>query len=449
MTNDYGLSFTSTYIALGLDPSNTFQRASFLSLLTICFLNQIEKNKHAGFISEILNKGDISESHLSAFNFNSSEQALVFQALQLKSTERLGTALSSIISLLKEPEFTGLSRTQFITIYEQTLKRLLEPFKKFREAKTYDYELRPDDFSRFISAISRKGKVSAYDALGSTGELSNYLAPINPHWQYTIESFVQNSEYLIHKFILSGCDNARVHRGYALSSTPAIEEGSFDLAYSLFEPKTITKLDSKGNKSLALKGKFDPQRINADIVPSKYLEHALIQHLLWSINDDGVAIAFVGKGPLQRQEEKEARKFLLENNYVDAVVQLPPSLISAKAVDLFALILRKNRTMNDVLFVNASDFYERDTKRNRLINEQKIAEILNKRQDTVGISKLASVKAIISDGSLLNVTSYVQPIKPISNSESIDQLSRELIEQHKLTNALFNELKNRNLLKNS
>jgi len=449
MTNDYGLSFTSTYIALGLDPSNAFQRASFLSLLTICFLNQIKKNKHADFISEILNKGDISEAQLSAFNFNSSEQAVVFQALQLKSIERLSTALSSIISLLKEPEFTGLSCTQFITIYEQTLKRLLEPFKKYREAKTYDYELRPDDFSRFISAISRKGKVSAYDALGSTGELSNYLAAINPNWQYTIESFVQNPEYLIHKFILSGCDNVRVHRGYALSSTPAIEKGSFDLAYSLFEPKTITKLDSKGNKSLALKGKLDPQRINADIVPSKYLEHALIQHLLWSINDDGVAIAFVGKGPLQRQEEKEARKFLLENNYVDAVVQLPPSLISAKAVDLFALILRKNRSMNDVLFVSVSDFYERDTKRNRLINEQEIARILNKRQDAVGICKLVSVEAIISDGSLLNVTSYVQPIKPISNSESIDELSRELIDQQKLTNALFNELKNRNLLKNS
>jgi len=442
MTNDYGLSFTSTYIALGLDPSNAFQRASFLSLLIICFLNQIEKNKHADFISEILSKGDISEAQLSAFNFNSSEQALVFQALQLKSIERLSTALSSIISLLKEPEFTGLSRTQFITIYEQTLKRLLEPFKKYREAKTYDYELRPDDFSRFISSISRKGKVSAYDALGSTGELSNYLAAINPNWQYTIESFVQNPEYLIHKFILSGCNNARVHKGYALSSTPAIEKGSFDLAYSLFEPKTITKLDSKGNKSLALKGKFDPRRINADIVPSKYLEHALIQHLLWSINDDGVAIAFVGKGPLQRQEEKEARKFLLENNYVDAVVQLPPSLISAKAVGLFALILKKNKTKKDVLFVNASELYERDTKRNRLINEHEVATILENRQDVIGISKLESVESIISDGSLLNVTSYIQQTKKNIIGESIGELSLELIDQQRMTNTLLNKLKN-------
>jgi hypothetical protein len=441
MINDYGLSFTSTYIALGLDPSNTFQRASFLSLLTICFLNQIEKNKHAEFISDILNKGDINEEQLSSFNFNSTEQAIVFQALQLKSTEKLSTALSSIISLLKEPEIAQLSRSQFITIYDQTLKRLIEPFKKNREAKTYDYELRPDDFSRFISAIYDKDDVHAYDAFGSTGELSNYLATINPNWQYTIESFVQNPEYLIHKFILSGCDNARVHRGYALSSTPAVEKGSFDLAFSLFEPKTITKLDSKNNKSLALKGKFDPLRINEDIIPTKYLEHALIQHLLWSINDEGMAIAFIGKGPLQRQEEKDARKFLLENNYVDAVVQLPSSLISAKAVDLYALILKKNRTMNDVLFVNVSEFYARDTKRNRLINEQEIAGILENRQNLVGISKLESVERIIFDGCLLNVTSYVQPIKPITIGESIHELSKDLCDQQKMTDNLFSKLK--------
>jgi len=442
--NDHALDFTSIFKASGLIPADVSQRVSYLSLLTICFLNQIENNKYIGFITEILNNDNFNVTNLDEFGFTEAEQSVARQALKLTTTGKLGETLNNIVSQMKSVAPERLSRTQFITIYEQTLKRLQEPSSKNREAKNFNYELRPDDFSRFIAAISSDGKVSAYDALASTGEISNYLAAIKPHWQYTTESFVQDPEYFIHKFVLAGCDDAFIHRSYALSQSTVINESGFDLAYSLCEPRAISKSDSKNKHSLSLKGYFDPKRINEKTIPSKYIEHALIQHLVWSIKTDGMAIAFISKGPLQRQEEKEARQFLLENNYVDAVVQLPSSLLNAKTVDLYALILKKNRTRGDVLFVNASEFYERSTKRNRLINEQEIAAILDNRQEVIGLSKSVSVERIIFEGYLLNVTRYVQPIKPDSIGESIDELSQALVNQQKLTSELFKKLSNLN-----
>jgi type I restriction-modification system DNA methylase subunit len=439
-TDDYALSFTKTYIDLKLNPCDTTQRISFLSLLTICFLNQINKNKHYGFIDEILKYKTFDETFLEVFEFNRKEQNIASQAIQLEITGKLGGALEGILQIIKDFDLESSSRNQFITIYEQTLKRLLEPSKKNREAKNFDYELRPDDFSRFISAIATGDNLRAYDALASTGEISNYLASKNPHWHYTIESVVQNPQYLMHKSVLAGTDDPFIFPTYALSPEPHITQGTFDLSYSLFEPRVISKSDSNKSKFIPLKKTFDPNRIKRELIPSKYLEHALIQHLIWSIKPDGMAIAFIGKGPLQRQGEKEARQFLLENNYIDAVIQLPPSLISAKTVDLYALIFKKNRTKGDVLFVNASEFYERDTKRNRLINEHEIATIIENRQDVIGISKSVSVEHIIFNECMLNVTSYVKPIKPKSIGESIGELSQELFDQQTITDELLKKL---------
>lgn len=153
-----------------------------------------------------------------------------------------------------------------------------------------------------------------------------------------------------------------------------------------------------------------------------------------------MAVAFIGKGPLQRQVEQGSRQYLLENNFVDSIVQLPSKLISAKTVELYALILRKNRANEDVLFINASEFYERSTKRNRLINESEIATIIENRQEIIGISKLVSVEHIIAHGCMLNVSSYVKPVKPKSIGESLSDLSHELIEQQKITDKLLNKL---------
>lgn len=441
MNIDYALDFIHIYKALELSTVEPYQRTSFLSLLTICFLNQIEQGKYNAFIDEVSNNESFDETRLDQFNFNPTEQSIAFQGAQLQSIGKLSDTLKSIVSTMESFELEIFSRSEFITLYEQTLKRLQEPFKKNREAKNFDYELRPDDLSRFISVIANGDQLSAYDALASTGEISNYLAAINPQWKFSIESFVQDPQYLLHKFVLAGCDTACIHLSYALSSNSVIDEGSFDLAYSLFEPKVISKSDPKDTKFLALKGSFDPNRIKEEIIPSKYLEHALIQHLIWSIKTDGMAIAFIGKGPLQRQGEKEARQYLLENNYVDAVIQLPPSLISAKTVELYALILKKNRTKGDVMFINASEFYERGTKRNRLINEHEIATILGNRQEVTGISKPVSLESIIFNGYMLNVTSYVPPVKPKSIGESIGELSRELAQQQSITDELLNQLK--------
>ena len=310
-------------------------------------------------------------------------------------------------------------------------------------AKNFDCQLRPDDFSRLLAEIHKNKNCDVYDAFASTGEISNYLSVINPRWHFTTESLIQDPDYLIHKYILAGCDNCDASRSYALSPEPFISKESFDLSFALYEPLAVSKKAIETKSMIELKGHFDPRRIDLDTIPkNKYIDHAVLQHLVWSIKKDGLAVAFVGRGALQRQEEEKSRKHLIDNNLVDAVIQLPTKLINARTVDLFAIILRKNKTKSDVLFIDASSFFERDTRRNRLVNEDEIALLLKKRQNKAGICKLVSQRQLVDKNWSLNVATYIEPQRTSSLNESVEDVLEKLKKQQKITNDLYKKLFN-------
>ena len=199
-----------------------------------------------------------------------------------------------------------------------------------------------------------------------------------------------------------------------------------------------------------MSGHYDPKRIDLDIISSQYYDHALLQHLIWSINKTGLAIAFVGRGSLQRIEEAKSRKFLIETNYVDAVIQLPTSSISARTVDLFALVLRKNKQTDDIVFIDASSYFNRDIKRNRLIREDEIANILAARKNIPDIcqvitngqvEKLSLIDETKNESNFsLNVAAYISRSKKIVDPTSIDELIDELALIQFNTNQLFVKL---------
>lgn len=139
---------------------------------------------------------------------------------------------------------------------------------------------------------------------------------------------------------------------------------------------------------------------------------------------------------MQRIEEAKSRKFLIENNHVDAVIQLPTSLISARTVDLFALVFRKNKQTDDIVFIDASSYFNRDIKRNRLIREDEIANILTSRKNIPDIcqvitngqvEKLSLIDETTNESNFsLNVAAYISRSKKIIDPTSINELTDEL-----------------------
>lgn len=458
MTNELAVKFVDAYKDSDLLPANLDERLSFLALLTIELLVIAEHGKYLKFLTNLQISDDIKSIDLEKFDFTDSEQLVVKQAIAHLNDEKINKLLSRFNEIHEAFDLSKLTRFESITVYEQTLKLLQEP-KVFEliqsDAKGFDFQLRPDDFSRLIASIVKSNeKLKAYDAMASTGEVSNYLAQLNPHWHFTTESLLQNPYYLVHKFVLAGNDDCVVSQSYSLNSTPFIKPSTFDLAFALYEPTAVRKSASpkvkKSKEGGSLSGHYDSKRIDLDIISSQYNDHALVQHLIWSINETGIAIAFVGRGALQRVEEAKSRKFLIENNYVDAIIQLPTSLISARTVDLFALVLRKNKQTDDIVFIDASSYFNRDIKRNRLIREDEIANILLERKNIPDIcqvitngqvEKLSLIDDATNESNFsLNVAAYISRSKKIVDPTSINELIDELNLIQENSNQLFDKL---------
>ncbi|KAF7764688.1 hypothetical protein PCIT_b0736 [Pseudoalteromonas citrea] len=458
ITNELTIKYVEAYKGSDLLPANLDERLSFLALLTIDLLANIEDGKYQNFLESLLVSDDIKSIDVEKFDFTDSEELVVKQALTNLSDEKFNKLLNRFNEIREAFDLSELTRIDSIVIYEQTLKLLQEP-KVFEliqsDAKGFDFQLRPDDFSRLIASIVKSNeKLKVYDAMASTGEVSNYLAQLNPHWHFTTESLLQNPYYLVHKFVLAGNDDCVVSQSYSLNSTPFVKASTFDLAFALYEPTAVRKSASpkvkKSKEGGSLSGHYDPKRIDLNIISTQYNDHALIQHLIWSINETGIAIAFVGRGALQRIEEAKSRHYLVQNNYVDAVIQLPTSLISARTVDLFAVILRKNKQTDDIVFIDASTYFDRDIKRNKLVREDEIATILAERKNITDIcqvvtngqvEELSRVDEATNESNFsLNVASYIsrskQFVDPTLINELIDELS--LIQEN--SNQLFNKL---------
>lgn len=438
MSNDASISITNIYITAKLDTRNIPERVAFLSALTL-ILSQNTGNISKEFLAAFIDTEEHFEE-LENYPFNESEKLIAERLINFHENVKLKSAIKSLLTYFSANSLECIGKIERITLYEQTLKRLQEPNLLDRLSADFDCQIIPDDFSRLLAALHKSDSCNVYDAMAKTGEISTFLSAINPSWTFTTESIMQSSEYIADKFVIAGCLNARVSQSYALSAKTLITQSEFDFSFALYEPTGLRKSDKSKQDEGRLAGFFHPNRIDNETSELRYREHALIQHLLWSISDTGIAVAIVGRGPLQRQEEILARQKLIHGNFVDAVIQLPPRLINARTVVLYALIIRKNKSNDDVLFIDASTFYERSIRRNRLVNEDKIAKIFKARESVEGVAKVVCRSDILNNFCFLNVASYLSTLTSTLNESSLDKALIELTYHQKKTTEIYDKL---------
>lgn len=106
-------------------------------------------------------------------------------------------------------------------------------------------------------------------------------------------------------------------------------------------------------------------------------------NLLWMIDalnhikPDGVVVAFVASGVLFNGIDEEVRKFLVTNNYIDAIITLPNGILPYTGASTSLIILRKNREKNKpVRMIDASEICT-EHRRYRYFTDRDIAEIIN------------------------------------------------------------------------
>ena len=174
-------------------------------------------------------------------------------------------------------------------------------------------------------------------------------------------------------------------------------------------PPYSIKWEGEDNPILINDARYAPAGI---LAPKSKADLAFTMHMLHLLSESGVAAIVEFPGVLYRGgAEQKIRKYLLEHNAVDAVIQLPANLFFGVSIATCIIVLRKGtKTDNSVLFVDASNEFEKEGNKNYLRpkHQDRIAEAIEKREDEPYFCKLVSNADIIKNDCNLSVSSYVE-----------------------------------------
>ena len=147
------------------------------------------------------------------------------------------------------------------------------------------------------------------------------------------------------------------------------------------------------------------------LAPKSKADLAFTLHILNWLAVNGTAAIVEFPGVMYRGgAEQKIRKYLVENNYVDTVIQLPPDLFFGTGIQTCILVLKKSKSDNKVLFINAEREFARKNTKNQLREEDrtKILDNYNSREDVDYFSRLVDHEEIANNDYTLSVTSYVK-----------------------------------------
>lgn len=184
------------------------------------------------------------------------------------------------------------------------------------------------------------------------------------------------------------------------------DDEPFDAIVS--NPPYSIKWEGKNNPILINDPRFSPAGV---LAPPSKADLAFTMHMLSWLSTSGTAAIVEFPGVLYRGgAEQKIRKYLIDNNYIDAVIQLPPDLFFGTTIATCIIILKKSKTDNKTLFIDASAEFVRGGNKNKLSEENRarILEAYTHREDSEYFAQLVSNQAIGENDYNIAVSSYVE-----------------------------------------
>lgn len=153
---------------------------------------------------------------------------------------------------------------------------------------------------------------------------------------------------------------------------------------------------------------LDDSRFNryGRLAPKSKADFAFLLHGLYHLKDSGTMAIVLPLGVLFRgAAEGIIREKLLEDGSIYAVIGMPANLFFGTTIPTTVLILKKNRTTRDVLFIDASNEFVRGKSQNKLSKENidKIVDTYNKRENVVKYAHVAKFDEIKKNEFNLNI----------------------------------------------
>ena len=188
----------------------------------------------------------------------------------------------------------------------------------------------------------------------------------------------------------------------------------------------------------------DPRYSPAGVLaPKSKADFAFIMHSLSWLATNGTASIVCFPGILYRGgAEQKIRRYLIDNNFVDCIIQLPENLFFGTSIATCIMVLKKSKKDNSTLFIDATKECVKVTNNNRLTdkNIENIVNIFDKRKDLDYVAKLVSNQEIAKNDYNLSVSTYVEKE---DTREKIDivELNKEIDEIVAKEQVLRDEIK--------
>ena len=299
------------------------------------------------------------------------------------------------------------------------------------------------DMMARVAAIGQEDKklFSVFDPTMGSGSLMlnirnylNYPKSVKYHGQ-ELNTTTFNLAKM--NLILHGVDNEdiRLRNGDTLNKDwPTDEPYTFDSV--VMNPPYSAKWSSDDTF-------LDDSRFNryGKLAPKSKADFAFLLHGFYHLKDSGTMAIVLPHGVLFRgAAEGVIRKKLLEDGSIDTVIGMPANLFFGTSIPTTVIILKKNRTTRDVLFIDASKDFIKGKNQNKLSQENidRIVETYKKREDVEKFAHVASFEEIKENDFNLNIPRYVDTFE---EQEEVDivELGKELVALNQQIKAAEND----------
>ncbi len=201
-------------------------------------------------------------------------------------------------------------------------------------------------------------------------------------------------------------DNFNIACEDTLTAPQHWDDEPFELIVS--NPPYSIKWAGDDNPLLINDPRFSPAGV---LAPKSKADLAFVMHSLSWLATDGTAAIVCFPGIMYRGgAEQKIRKYLIDNNFVDCIIQLPSNLFFGTSIATCIMVLKKSKVDNKTLFIDASAECVKVTNNNKLTraNIERIVDTFAKRTEEAHFSHLANYEEIEENNYNLSVSTYVE-----------------------------------------
>lgn len=357
-------------------------------------------------------QGTASEDDLRGLFSDFSVDSASLGSTVIKRNQLLAKVLKTVASMDLGSRYDDTTNDTFGDTYEFLMQMYVS-----EAGKSGGEFFTPQQVSELLASLASWNNPNinkVYDpACGSGSLLLKFAKTVgreNPNLQYFGQEVNPTTYNLcrINMFLHNvNFDNFDIRLEDTLLKPQHLDDAPFDAIVS--NPPYSLKWEGKDNTILINDPRYSPAGV---LAPKSAADLAFTMHMLYHLSEQGTAAIVEFPGVLYRGgDEKRIRQYLIKNNYVDTVIQLPANLFFGVGIATCIIVLKKSaKTDSSVLFIDASKLFQKNGNKNLLLPEhqKKIMDVFKSRKDEQYLAKLVKNDDILANDCNLSVSSYVE-----------------------------------------